>query len=266
MKKNIFATISKIPIIKSPIKWAFKPKFKAFIEVNKAAPDNKLSMKKKFIETIYENKINSSPFKWAFINNLFSTEDADKLSDSYPDDQENFKPIDGYDGEKSYLYTARSMVNMGKRVITNQSNLSPEWQQFMDIFLSKEYARAISDLIGIDVTGAAIEINAFNYNPGSWMGPHVDLKDKIVTHILYFNRNWDMQNGGNFSILNSKETADTIIQISPVIGNSVIVVRSDNSWHSVTKVDEKCIQTRKNITVTFYKKGSVSTMWPPNKK
>jgi hypothetical protein len=56
--------------------------------------------------------------------------------------------------------------------------------------------------------------------------------------------------------------SDSIAEISPVVGNSSVLVRSNNSWHSVSKVVDGCRTSRRSMNVIFYHPGAVSTMWP----
>jgi Rps23 Pro-64 3,4-dihydroxylase Tpa1-like proline 4-hydroxylase len=95
------------------------------------------------------------------------------------------------------------------------------------------------------------------------MGPHVDLKAKIMTHVLYFNETWDQQQGGCIHILKSSNPDDVLTQVLPVVGNSVLLVRSKKSWHSVSRVAQGCLTSRRSLNVIFHRPGSVSTMWPP---
>ena len=41
-----------------------------------------------------------------------------------------------------------------------------------------------------------MEVNVFRYPPRAWLGPHVDLKDKLITHVFYFNEAWSAGQGG----------------------------------------------------------------------
>jgi Rps23 Pro-64 3,4-dihydroxylase Tpa1-like proline 4-hydroxylase len=103
----------------------------------------------------------------------------------------------------------------------------------------------------------------FHYGPGAWLGPHVDLADKIVTHVLYFNGEWDPADGGCLEILRSSQMHDSACIIAPIVGSSAVLVRSDRSWHAVSRVDPLCTRSRRSVTVTFYRDDAVSTMWPP---
>jgi hypothetical protein len=201
------------------------------------------------------------PFDWAFMDNLYAPNDAADLAATYPTD--HFKTVNGYDGEKGYSYESRCLVGMGSPTPSFPEGLSPAWRQLANDLVSPGYREAMSQLTGRDLSQFAIEANVFHFGPGAWLGPHVDLKDKIVTHVLYFNKTWDRNNGGCLAILRSSDMADEVSEILPVVGNCSVIVRSKKSWHAVKRVAEHCRESRRSVTVTFYAPGSVSTMWPP---
>jgi hypothetical protein len=60
--------------------------------------------------------------------------------------------------------------------------------------------------------------------------------------------------------------SDVSAEIPPVVGNSAVLVRSETSWHAVSRVVDDSSTSRRSVTVTFYKPGSVSTMWPPGEE
>ncbi|MBK6479133.1 MAG: 2OG-Fe(II) oxygenase [Saprospiraceae bacterium] len=214
------------------------------------------------IENIEKSKIETTPYEWCFIDDLFSNEDKRHLSSTYPMD--HFKSVNGYDGEKSYVYECRNLIHMGAGMASFSDDLNTVWVKLAQDLLSDQYRLALSKLCQKDLSLVPMEVNIFHYSPGTWMGPHVDLKDKIVTHVIYFNQTWDDSQGGCLSILNSNDPGDLFRRISPITGHSVVLVRSNHSWHAVEKVKQNIDQSRRSMTVTFYHPGSVSTMWPPN--
>ena len=79
---------------------------------------------------------------------------------------------------------------------------------------------------------------------------------------MYFNRSWNRADGGCLNVLGSDDPSDVAAEIEPIIGNSAVLVRSENSWHAVSPVVKGCTRSRRSLTATFYRPGSVSTMWP----
>lgn len=152
---------------------------------------------------------------------------------------------------------------MGQYEASFAKDLDETWLTLVRDILSNDYRKALSELCGLDLMSAPMEANIFHYSPGNWMGPHVDLKTKIVTHVFYFNETWEDSQGGCLSILSSNSYQDVKKKISPVTGNSVLIVRSNHSWHAVDPVSTECTFSRRSMTVTFYYPDSISTMWPP---
>jgi hypothetical protein len=213
------------------------------------------------LERIKRQRLEKDPYSWAAINDLFTPAHGKRLSATYPRDR--FKLLSAFDGEKDYEYHARALIGMGADVVSYPAELSDAWRRLAADLLSPAYRAAMSALIGFDLSQAPMEVNVFHYGPGGSLGPHRDLPEKIVTHVLYFNEAWNPTNGGCLRILRSVDSDDVAAEIPPLIGNSSVLVRSENSWHAVSLVAQGASSSRRSVTVTFYRPGAVSTMWPP---
>ena len=209
---------------------------------------------------ISRKKLKDQPFAWAEIGNLYSPADATALASSFPRD--NFKTIEAYGGEKSYFYDARALIGMGANSVSNPEQLSDAWLELANDLLSDTYRKVMSSLTGLDLNTGQMEVNVFHYGPGAHLGPHRDLPEKIATHVFYFNNEWKLEDGGCLAILNSSDPAHVAAQVLPIVGNSAAFIRSEHSWHEVTRVRHGCKQSRRSMTVTFYPSSSVSSMWP----
>jgi lipopolysaccharide transport system ATP-binding protein len=216
------------------------------------------------IARLDSHRMENAPYRWALIDRIFSAGDGAALAASFPRDK--YRKVAGNDGEKSYFYHARSLVHMGASAPSHPDGLSPAWRALAADLLSDDYRAAVARTTGLDLSSALMEVNVISYGPGSWLGPHVDLKEKIATHILYFNETWDARDGGCLNILRSRDPADLAAQIPPLVGNSSLLVRSDSSWHSVSPVTADSARARRSLNIIFHLPGSVSTMWPPGKR
>jgi SM-20-related protein len=213
------------------------------------------------LSRIAQHRLQSQPYAWAMVDGLFSPPDAEALAATYPCD--HFMTVAAYGGEKDYEYEARNLIGMGADAVSYPEELSESWLALARDLFSPAYRRAMSSLTEMDLTTAPVEVNVFHYGPGASLGAHLDLPDKLVTHVLYFNRSWDVKDGGCLSILRSADPADIVAEIPPVVGNSAVLVRSEKSWHAVSRVVNGCPSSRRSVTVTFYRAGSASSMWPP---
>jgi len=213
------------------------------------------------LERIRQHRLETDPYRWTAITDLYTPNDAEKLAATYPCD--HFKLVSAYGGEREYRYEARSLIGMGAKVISHPKELSEAWRALANDLLSEEYRAAMSGLTGHDLTKMPMEANVCHYGSGGNLDAHKDLPEKIVTHVLYFNRSWNPADGGCLTILRSADLSDVAAEISPIVGYSSVLVRSDNSWHAVSRVVNPSVPSRRSMTVTFYRPGSVSTMWPP---
>lgn len=212
------------------------------------------------LNRISASRLETEPYRWATIDQLFSPQDAAALAATFP--QDHFKRIATYDGQKDVEYEIRSLIRMGEESITNERQLSAIWRALANDFLSPAYREAMSSLTGLNLSHAPLEVNVFHYHLGGSQGAHPDHRDKIVTHVLYFNESWNDDDGGCLTILRSSEPRDIATTVSPLVGNSAVLVRSDDSWHAVSRVTVQGRLSRRSLTATFYRPGCVSTVWP----
>lgn len=213
------------------------------------------------LERIRNGRLETNPYRWAGITDLFEPGDADRLASTYPCD--HYKLLSARGGEKDYEYHARSFIPMNGDDVTYRDELDDSWQVLAADLLSAGYRNAMTTLTGCDLTQAPMEVNVFHYGPGCSLGAHPDLPDKVVTHVLYFNSAWNIEAGGCLNILRSANASDIAALVVPVVGSSAVLVRSDDSWHSVSPVVSCSPISRRSMTVTFYRPGSASSMWPP---
>lgn len=215
------------------------------------------------IGRICNDGMRTTPYRWGRFDKIFTETDGQMLAQQFPIDR--YREVTGYDGEKSYRYAARSLIHMGASVPTALASLSRAWLALALDLLSDEYRQSVAAASGLDLSRAPMEVNVIQYGPGAWLGPHIDLSEKILTHILYFNEVWDQSWGGCLQIL-GQDGKTSIEQIPPLVGSSALLVRSEASWHAVSNVAPECRRTRKSLNVIFHLPGSTSTMWPPGSK
>jgi hypothetical protein len=198
------------------------------------------------------------PYDWALVDGAFDRERAPALIDTFP--TLDFWQIAGHDGEKSYTYDARPLVVCGADRAPRLSPLSQPWQEVVDDLLSPRYRDALSTAIRQPLDDAVMEANLWRWPNQAHLGPHLDMKEKIVTQVFYLNGGWNPWWGGCLRILRSKDEADLASEIPPLLGNASILVRSDRSWHTVSPVNAAPVP-RRSLIVTWLRAGSRSPTW-----
>jgi Rps23 Pro-64 3,4-dihydroxylase Tpa1-like proline 4-hydroxylase len=138
------------------------------------------------------------------------------------------------------------------------ADLTRSWSKLLGELCSPVYSSALGSLAGVDLSGAGLEVTCWLYGPGDWLGSHTDKADKIVTQVFNLNAQWEGTWGGCLRILRSADTRDVHAEIAPKANSSVVLVRSDRSWHCVTPVraEANSLRSRQVLTATFYREGS----------
>jgi Rps23 Pro-64 3,4-dihydroxylase Tpa1-like proline 4-hydroxylase len=127
-----------------------------------------------------------------------------------------------------------------------------EWRDLMDALCGPEYRRLVGELTGVQLAGAGFSVEAWEYRNGDWLAPHVDKPDKIVTHIIYLTERWCDGDGGRLLMLGSSDPLDRVQVLPPALGSSVVLVRSEHSWHAV-EAPRTGACDRRSVTATFWR-------------
>jgi SM-20-related protein len=211
-------------------------------------------------DALRTHELETHPFNWAFVTDaLDSAHAAFELQSSFP--REDFWIIAGGDAEKDYSYAARPLVTLGNDRPAPLSPLAPAWEKLVEDLLSSEYRLALAELTRLDLDDALMEASVWRWDPDAHLGPHRDLPDKLVTHVLYLAPEWDSAWGGCLRILGSEDGDNVVAELPPRLGTASVLLRSERSWHSVTPVQDVAAEPRRSVIVTWFVPGSVSPVW-----
>jgi len=126
------------------------------------------------------------------------------------------------------------------------------WPALLADLASPSYRTLVASLLGQPVA-AQVELRFVQHAQGDWLDPHVDSADKLFSHIFYFADGWRPEWGGCLEILASADPRDVAASIPPVTGQSVLMARTDNAWHQVTRVAPHAAATRSSLLVHGWK-------------
>jgi hypothetical protein len=96
---------------------------------------------------------------------------------------------------------------------------------------SLELAELLGDKFEIDLVSKPTLVTVRRWSESAAGRPHTDGADKLVTALVYLNREWAPQTGC-LRILPSQDiNAPGAREVKPTFGNFVAFQRSDHSWH-----------------------------------
>jgi SM-20-related protein len=182
--------------------------------------------------------------------NILSAEWLSDLCRSVP--RTGYREVIGRSAAKPYRMHCRQLLPRGKKHPDNLEELPASWRALRSVLLDSRYRAAMQALIGVDLTPCEIEATLWIYEQDCFLDPHTDKEEKMATHLLYLTLGWKPEWGGGLRILRSPDRDDHVIDIAPLPERSVVLVRSNNSWHSVERIAPSCRQQRRSLQVTFW--------------
>lgn len=109
--------------------------------------------------------------------------------------------------------------------------LGSDLQAFLDELESPELRDVVARKLSCDLVGRPTMITLRGRIKRTQGGIHKDSTSKLVTMLIYFNRDWS-QEGGRLRLLRSQDRFDDYVaEIPPVAGNMVLFRVCDHSWH-----------------------------------
>lgn len=205
------------------------------------------------LKKVKQLRINKLPYSYGKISGIFDPGIHSQLCAECPDIGFIYCEASGED--KTYSMHMRKLFDSRDESI-DAADLTPLWADFVLQLLSKEYVMSMSQHAQIDLSKCAVEINCWKYARGGWLSAHTDKPNKVISQLFYMNEFWDESWGGAFCVLNSGRNNDVHEEIFPTSNTSLVLLRSDNSWHSVAPLSCPPGVSRKLVQVIFWRKDN----------
>lgn len=201
---------------------------------------------------------NARPFPHVFIDNFLENNSADYIYNNFP--------------------TMEKMPNIFKEPMSYKGQLSDidgKWPIFSKLFnylQSKDFREYLSRLTGIPdlLPDPILAGGGLHQSPKSgFLDIHVDANfhplDKSmhrrINLIIYFNKNWNKDWGGNLELWSDRENKpdEMISYIEPIFNRAAIFSTTRTSWHGVSPVNCPSNESRKSIALYYYTKSRPSS-------
>ena len=109
-----------------------------------------------------------------------------------------------------------------------------------------EFKAILENKLGVDLKDAEVITTLRGFSRFKDGKIHTDSQSKIVTVLLYLNKNWDNEKG-NLRLLKKNNDLDNYIQeISSEYGNLVAFKVTDNCWHGFMPFEGKRLSIQLN--------------------
>jgi SM-20-related protein len=191
-------------------------------------------------------EVRRRPFRWALIDDMLGEADGRALAAEFPADGYREAGTRGTD----YSFYYRDLISDGAPA-ADWRDCSPRWRRLGELLLSDAYRSAMSAVMGVSLDALTVSAGFCLYPAGAQLRPHPDQPIRVVTQTIYFNDPWEPLWGGSLLLLRSANLHDVEEEVAPTLGRSVVFVRSDHSWHAVTRVRRGVDAVRKSVLLHY---------------
>ena len=107
----------------------------------------------------------------------------------------------------------------------------PRFARLAEELEGPELRAAIEDKFSVDLAARPTMITLRGYSDGTDGGIHTDSASKLITVLIYMNREWAAAAGRLRLLRGPRDLSDYVAEISPIAGTMVAFRRSATSFH-----------------------------------
>ena len=213
-----------------------------------------------------ENRTKSfnDPFKHFEINQPLTNEAIKEISNADIADpkKENLnydgtRALDGGDGAfRSGIKDGGKAKKIRCYVTKENANQFPHLKSFIEELRSPKVYKKIGSLIGKDLSNSFVRLEVICDREGFWLKPHCDIKEKLMSGLIFVNNANESENLGTDFYNEKLEKVKTV----PYRHNyGYLFTSGPNTWHGMEK--KKIVKERRCIQVNYV---TFETDWKVN--
>jgi hypothetical protein len=111
----------------------------------------------------------------------------------------------------------------------------PVFGQLMEEIQGPAFAEVMGDRFAMDLARLPTTITVRKFCERTDGNIHTDHKSKVITVLVYFNENWDSEDGQLRMLRSKNNIEDYAAQVPPLGGTLLAFRRTDHSWHGHTR-------------------------------
>ena len=163
------------------------------------------------------------------------------------------RAVDGGDGKYREGIKDGGKAKKYRRYITKEnSHVFPELKKFIDELCSKNVYQHISKLIKKDLSNSFVRLEVVCDREGFWLKPHCDIKEKLVSGLIFVNPFNESENLGTDLY---DETLNKIKTVPYKDNYGYFFTSGPNTWHGMEKKklkkkEEDCKLTMLHLKLT----------------
>ena len=105
----------------------------------------------------------------------------------------------------------------------------------MDELQGQEFATVLGERFDMELATLPTTVTVRKFCERTDGNIHTDHKSKVITVLVYFNENWDHEDGQLRMLRSKSDIEDYVAQVPPLGGTLLAFRRTDHSWHGHTQ-------------------------------
>lgn len=193
------------------------------------------------MDALADARFATDPWRHLYLADALPAGYATRLARSFPADR--LAPSARSGSDKDYrLWTAD---------LTENGDLPDPWGEFLGVLGGAAHRDLLARRSGVDLSATRVSLTVWEYRGGDFLAPHVDKAEKVLTQIVYLGEHWAEGDGGRLLVQRTPDEGDVVARLSPSLGATAVLVRSDDSWHAV-EPPRPGAAPRRSLNLTYW--------------
>ena len=111
----------------------------------------------------------------------------------------------------------------------------PAFEALMEEMRAPEFATALGDRFDMELASLPTTVTVRKFCERTDGNIHTDHKSKVITVLVYFNKEWNHEDGQLRMLRSKTDIEDYAAQVTPLGGTLLAFRRTDHSWHGHTR-------------------------------
>lgn len=163
------------------------------------------------LEALRAAKLETEPFDYLVVPNIFNERVLTRVNADYP------------------------KIDSAANHVLEGLSYGPSFEALMAELQGHALASQLGEMFDMDLPSLPTTVTVRKFCERTDGNIHTDHKSKVLTVLVYFNEQWE-HDEGQLRLLNSKDDIENYAaQVSPLGGTLLAFRRTDHSWHGHTR-------------------------------
>ena len=214
---------------------------------------NSINNKSQQIETPFKHQELNEPLSKEAINEIINADIANP--NEHKLEYDGTRAIDGGEGKFREGITSGGKALKFRCFVTKENSKDfPGLTKFIEELRQKETHQKISNMVGKDLSNSFVRVEVICDRKGFWLKPHCDIKEKLISCLLFINNKNESENLGTDFYDSDLKKVKTL----PYKHNYGYFFSSGpNTWHGMEK--KEIVKERRCLQVNYV---TFNTDWP----